>query len=189
MELNGLLKECQKCCDMRECKLTKGSECSSGLCCEECSFRQKGSWCRGGRDLFCDASDMCDGRSEDCEDRFRHPDFTHCDPTLWTDSTLPLTFPSLPHWCIQGTCELKCLHNCSNHGTCVPKSDPQFLDKNSTQHECHCLSSFYGTFCQYRLSLQKILLFHLITGGILLILSLLTTYLVLLLLDRKRGSN
>uniref|UniRef100_A0A3Q3EQY7 Disintegrin domain-containing protein n=1 Tax=Labrus bergylta TaxID=56723 RepID=A0A3Q3EQY7_9LABR len=58
------------CCDASTCRLTEGSQCAHGLCCDNCQFAVSGSVCRKtSRD--CDLPEYCTGVSQDCpEDRF-----------------------------------------------------------------------------------------------------------------------
>ncbi|KAK9395194.1 VENOM COMPONENT: snake venom metalloproteinase-mad-2b [Crotalus adamanteus] len=56
---------CQNpCCDAATCKLTTGSQCAEGLCCDQCKFIIKGKICRKGRGDNPD--DRCTGQSGDC---------------------------------------------------------------------------------------------------------------------------
>ncbi|NXX39128.1 ADA28 protein, partial [Tricholaema leucomelas] len=71
------LPECTNdCCDPETCKLTAGSRCAQGECCENCQFRQSGVVCRAVKH-DCDLAEMCTGFSAACPaDRFRvngHP--------------------------------------------------------------------------------------------------------------------
>ncbi|XP_041829619.1 zinc metalloproteinase-disintegrin-like 2d isoform X2 [Melanotaenia boesemani] len=68
----GTVEECNNpCCDASTCRLTEGSQCAHGQCCESCQFREAGSVCRnsaGG----CDLPEYCTGESQDCpEDVFQ----------------------------------------------------------------------------------------------------------------------
>lgn len=58
--------ECQKCCD-NNCKLTKGSDCSNGPCCDRtrCMFTDSAAQCRAADDS-CDIPELCDGKSSEC---------------------------------------------------------------------------------------------------------------------------
>ncbi|KAK9395195.1 VENOM COMPONENT: snake venom metalloproteinase-mad-1b [Crotalus adamanteus] len=56
---------CQNpCCDAATCKLTTGSQCAEGLCCDQCKFTKKGTACRPARGDWND--DTCTGQSADC---------------------------------------------------------------------------------------------------------------------------
>ncbi|NXG40577.1 ADA28 protein, partial [Psilopogon haemacephalus] len=73
----GTPEECTNdCCDPETCKLTAGSMCAQGECCENCQFRQSGVVCRAVKH-DCDLAEMCTGFSASCPaDRFRvngHP--------------------------------------------------------------------------------------------------------------------
>nr|P0C6E4.1 RecName: Full=Zinc metalloproteinase/disintegrin; Contains: RecName: Full=Snake venom metalloproteinase; Short=SVMP; Contains: RecName: Full=Disintegrin jerdonatin; Flags: Precursor [Protobothrops jerdonii] len=52
------------CCDPATCKLTPGSQCAEGLCCDQCRFKKKGTICRFARGDYPD--DRCTGLSDDC---------------------------------------------------------------------------------------------------------------------------
>ncbi|XP_039242576.1 disintegrin and metalloproteinase domain-containing protein 28 [Pipra filicauda] len=73
----GTPEECTNdCCDPETCKLTSGSVCAHGECCENCQFKKSGAVCRAVKD-DCDLAEMCSGNSASCPtDRFRvngHP--------------------------------------------------------------------------------------------------------------------
>nr|Q8AWX7.1 RecName: Full=Zinc metalloproteinase-disintegrin agkistin; AltName: Full=Snake venom metalloproteinase; Short=SVMP; Flags: Precursor [Gloydius halys]AAL60587.1 metalloproteinase [Gloydius halys] len=56
---------CQNpCCDAATCRLTPGSQCAEGLCCEQCSFMKEGTVCRIARGD--DLDDYCNGISAGC---------------------------------------------------------------------------------------------------------------------------
>ncbi|XP_038590920.1 zinc metalloproteinase-disintegrin-like atrase-A [Micropterus salmoides] len=67
----GTVEECKNsCCDASTCRLTEGSQCAHGQCCDECQLKLAGSVCRklAGD---CDLPEYCTGVSEDCpEDSF-----------------------------------------------------------------------------------------------------------------------
>ncbi|XP_070707476.1 disintegrin and metalloproteinase domain-containing protein 8 [Pempheris klunzingeri] len=67
----GTVEECKNpCCDASTCRLTEGSQCAHGLCCDTCQFRAAGSVCRKSAG-DCDLAEYCSGVSEDCpEDAF-----------------------------------------------------------------------------------------------------------------------
>uniref|UniRef100_A0A8C0HL43 ADAM metallopeptidase domain 32 n=1 Tax=Buteo japonicus TaxID=224669 RepID=A0A8C0HL43_9AVES len=52
-----------KCCT-KMCRFKPGVKCSSGLCCNECQFKQKNSPCRPAAD--CDLAEFCNGSSASC---------------------------------------------------------------------------------------------------------------------------
>uniref|UniRef100_A0A1L8D5V8 Snake venom metalloproteinase n=1 Tax=Bothrops atrox TaxID=8725 RepID=A0A1L8D5V8_BOTAT len=57
---------CQnQCCDAATCKLTPGSQCADGLCCDQCRFRKTGTECRTAKD-DCDLPESCTGQSGFC---------------------------------------------------------------------------------------------------------------------------
>uniref|UniRef100_T1DEB4 SVMP-CohPH-2 n=1 Tax=Crotalus helleri TaxID=8741 RepID=T1DEB4_CROHE len=73
----GSPANCQNpCCDAATCKLTPGSQCAKGLCCDQCRFKGAGTECRAAKD-DCDMADLCTGQSAECPmDRFQrngHP--------------------------------------------------------------------------------------------------------------------
>uniref|UniRef100_A0A194APP5 Metalloproteinase type II 7a n=1 Tax=Agkistrodon piscivorus TaxID=8715 RepID=A0A194APP5_9SAUR len=52
------------CCDAATCKLTPGSQCAEGLCCDQCKFMKEGTVCRRARGD--DLDDYCNGISAGC---------------------------------------------------------------------------------------------------------------------------
>ncbi|NXS72721.1 ADA32 protein, partial [Pandion haliaetus] len=54
-----------KCCT-KMCRFKPGVKCSSGLCCNECQFKQKNSQCRPPADAQCDLAEFCNGSSASC---------------------------------------------------------------------------------------------------------------------------
>ncbi|XP_029977646.1 zinc metalloproteinase-disintegrin-like jararhagin [Sphaeramia orbicularis] len=67
----GTVEECTNpCCDAATCRLTSGSQCAHGLCCDNCQFRSAGSVCRKSAS-GCDLPEYCTGVSMECpEDSF-----------------------------------------------------------------------------------------------------------------------
>ncbi|XP_029312864.1 zinc metalloproteinase-disintegrin-like atrase-A [Cottoperca gobio] len=67
----GTVEECKNlCCDASTCRLTEGSQCAHGQCCNNCQFKLAGSECRKLAS-DCDLPEYCTGASEDCpEDSF-----------------------------------------------------------------------------------------------------------------------
>uniref|UniRef100_A0A7N9AXX5 ADAM metallopeptidase domain 8b n=1 Tax=Mastacembelus armatus TaxID=205130 RepID=A0A7N9AXX5_9TELE len=67
----GTVEECKnRCCDASTCRLTDGSQCAHGQCCDNCQFRAAGSVCRSSAGE-CDLPEYCSGLSQDCpEDGF-----------------------------------------------------------------------------------------------------------------------
>ncbi|XP_062988842.1 disintegrin and metalloproteinase domain-containing protein 9-like [Elgaria multicarinata webbii] len=62
----GTPNECTNpCCDAATCRLTSGSECAEGLCCEKCQFKVAGMDCRPKRNV-CDLPEYCNGSYPDC---------------------------------------------------------------------------------------------------------------------------
>ncbi|XP_053496306.1 zinc metalloproteinase/disintegrin-like HR1a [Ictalurus furcatus] len=68
----GTVEECNnRCCNAQTCKLTEGSQCAQGECCENCQIKQAGSLCRASANE-CDLAEYCTGTSEQCpEDSFK----------------------------------------------------------------------------------------------------------------------
>ncbi|XP_039991497.1 disintegrin and metalloproteinase domain-containing protein 8 [Xiphias gladius] len=67
----GTVGECKNpCCDASTCRLTEGSQCAHGQCCDNCQFKPAGSACRKSASE-CDLPEYCTGVSEACpEDSF-----------------------------------------------------------------------------------------------------------------------
>nr|Q805F5.1 RecName: Full=Disintegrin piscivostatin-alpha; Short=PVS-alpha; Flags: Precursor [Agkistrodon piscivorus piscivorus]BAC55946.1 piscivostatin alpha chain [Agkistrodon piscivorus piscivorus] len=60
----GAVQPKNPCCDAATCKLTPGSQCAEGLCCDQCKFIKAGKICRRARG---DNPDYrCTGQSGDC---------------------------------------------------------------------------------------------------------------------------
>ncbi|RVE68885.1 hypothetical protein OJAV_G00096590 [Oryzias javanicus] len=58
------------CCNATSCKLTEGSQCAEGQCCESCKILPPTRECRSKQD-DCDLAEYCDGKSNTCpEDVF-----------------------------------------------------------------------------------------------------------------------
>ncbi|XP_021431767.2 disintegrin and metalloproteinase domain-containing protein 8 isoform X1 [Oncorhynchus mykiss] len=68
----GTVEECKNpCCDPTTCRLTEGSSCDHGTCCENCQLKQATSLCRAASS-DCDLAEYCTGTSEHCpEDTFK----------------------------------------------------------------------------------------------------------------------
>uniref|UniRef100_A0A3P8ZUE7 ADAM metallopeptidase domain 8b n=1 Tax=Esox lucius TaxID=8010 RepID=A0A3P8ZUE7_ESOLU len=68
----GTVNECKNpCCDPTTCRLTQGSSCAHGECCENCKLKQSDSLCRAAS-TDCDLAEYCTGMSERCpEDTFQ----------------------------------------------------------------------------------------------------------------------
>uniref|UniRef100_Q4JCS0 Disintegrin isoform D-3 n=1 Tax=Bitis arietans TaxID=8692 RepID=VM2D3_BITAR len=61
----GSPANCQdRCCNAATCKLTPGSQCSYGECCDQCKFKKARTVCRIARGDWND--DYCTGKSSDC---------------------------------------------------------------------------------------------------------------------------
>nr|UMW88249.1 snake venom metalloproteinases P-III [Pseudocerastes urarachnoides] len=62
----GSPRNCRNsCCNATTCKLTPGSQCADGECCDQCKFRRAGTVCRAANGE-CDVSDLCTGQSAEC---------------------------------------------------------------------------------------------------------------------------
>ncbi|KAM9308132.1 disintegrin and metalloproteinase domain-containing protein 22 [Gastrophryne carolinensis] len=76
----GTIEECAKeggdCC--KKCMLTEGSQCSDGLCCNNCKFISRGVLCR---DVVngCDLPEMCTGNSSQCPANIHKLDGYRCE--------------------------------------------------------------------------------------------------------------
>ncbi|XP_051529686.1 zinc metalloproteinase-disintegrin-like 8 isoform X2 [Myxocyprinus asiaticus] len=64
----GTVEECENpCCNAATCRLTEGSQCAQGKCCENCQIKTAGSLCRASVNE-CDLAEYCTGLSEQCPD-------------------------------------------------------------------------------------------------------------------------
>ncbi|XP_009996388.1 PREDICTED: disintegrin and metalloproteinase domain-containing protein 9-like [Chaetura pelagica] len=62
----GKPQECTNpCCDAATCKLTSGSQCAQGMCCQNCKFKVAGAECRSQMDV-CDLPEYCNGSNAYC---------------------------------------------------------------------------------------------------------------------------
>ncbi|XP_016120746.1 zinc metalloproteinase-disintegrin-like leucurogin, partial [Sinocyclocheilus grahami] len=62
----GTVEECENpCCDPMTCRLTEGSQCVHGDCCENCQIKDAESLCRAPENE-CDIPEYCTGLSEHC---------------------------------------------------------------------------------------------------------------------------
>uniref|UniRef100_A0A8C2K6Z7 ADAM metallopeptidase domain 8b n=1 Tax=Cyprinus carpio TaxID=7962 RepID=A0A8C2K6Z7_CYPCA len=62
----GTVKECENpCCDPMTCRLSEGSQCAHGDCCENCQIKHAESLCRAPENE-CDIPEYCTGLSEHC---------------------------------------------------------------------------------------------------------------------------
>uniref|UniRef100_A0A3Q3ELX8 Disintegrin domain-containing protein n=1 Tax=Labrus bergylta TaxID=56723 RepID=A0A3Q3ELX8_9LABR len=59
------------CCDASTCRLTEGSQCAHGLCCDNCQVNPANTIVCRKTSRDCDLPEYCTGVSQDCpEDRF-----------------------------------------------------------------------------------------------------------------------
>uniref|UniRef100_A0A672LCK2 Zinc metalloproteinase-disintegrin-like batroxstatin-1 n=1 Tax=Sinocyclocheilus grahami TaxID=75366 RepID=A0A672LCK2_SINGR len=67
----GKVQECTNpCCNATTCKLTEGSQCATGECCENCKIMSAAHVCRPNN-YDCDLPESCTGKSAECpEDVF-----------------------------------------------------------------------------------------------------------------------
>ncbi|XP_020773843.2 disintegrin and metalloproteinase domain-containing protein 8 [Boleophthalmus pectinirostris] len=64
----GTVQECKNpCCDPSTCRLTYGSQCAHGRCCENCQFKPAGTVCRRPASE-CDLPEYCTGTTAACPD-------------------------------------------------------------------------------------------------------------------------
>ncbi|XP_037547052.1 disintegrin and metalloproteinase domain-containing protein 9 [Nematolebias whitei] len=74
----GTPEECKnECCNAATCKLTRGSYCAHGACCEKCQLKVAGTPCRNSADT-CDLAEYCNGTSSFCPDDFYFMDGLPC---------------------------------------------------------------------------------------------------------------
>uniref|UniRef100_A0A8C6CSR6 ADAM metallopeptidase domain 32 n=1 Tax=Moschus moschiferus TaxID=68415 RepID=A0A8C6CSR6_MOSMO len=64
----GIALQCgpDSCCNPRTCVLKPGSECDTGLCCNNCKFMEAGATCRPIAHPECDIPEVCNGSSGRC---------------------------------------------------------------------------------------------------------------------------
>ncbi|XP_057553517.1 disintegrin and metalloproteinase domain-containing protein 2 [Hippopotamus amphibius kiboko] len=70
------------CCNHETCRLNPGSVCATGLCCDSCSFIEKGQVCRLSSDE-CDLSEYCNGTSAACQEDVYVQDGHPCADNQW----------------------------------------------------------------------------------------------------------
>ncbi|XP_015236789.1 PREDICTED: disintegrin and metalloproteinase domain-containing protein 9-like [Cyprinodon variegatus] len=91
--------ECKnECCDAATCKLTRGSYCAHGDCCEKCQLKVAGTPCRTSADV-CDLPEYCNGKTGFCPDDFYIMDGMPCKNNA--------------AYCYEGRCQTydyQCLH-------------------------------------------------------------------------------
>ncbi|XP_048101487.1 disintegrin and metalloproteinase domain-containing protein 9 [Alosa alosa] len=75
----GTPEECKsRCCDALTCRLTSGSVCAEGACCQDCQYKVAGSQCRRSENQ-CDLPEFCNGSYAFCPGNFYLMDGLHCD--------------------------------------------------------------------------------------------------------------
>uniref|UniRef100_A0A674CLN0 ADAM metallopeptidase domain 9b n=1 Tax=Salmo trutta TaxID=8032 RepID=A0A674CLN0_SALTR len=75
----GTPQECtNKCCDAATCKLTWGSACAQGSCCQNCKISVSGTPCRGSVNT-CDLPEYCNGSTSYCPSDFYIMDGLLCE--------------------------------------------------------------------------------------------------------------
>ncbi|KAL6092062.1 hypothetical protein STEG23_011619, partial [Scotinomys teguina] len=78
------------CCDPKTCRLTQGSACAGGPCCDRCQVKTKGQVCRSASGE-CDLTEYCNGTSAVCEEDFFVQDGHPCADNQWI--------------CVNGSCQ------------------------------------------------------------------------------------
>ncbi|XP_028332756.1 zinc metalloproteinase-disintegrin-like brevilysin H2a isoform X2 [Gouania willdenowi] len=87
----GSVEECtNSCCDAATCRLSTGSQCAHGQCCENCQLRAPGSVCRESVG-DCDLPEFCSGTSAQCPVDNYHMNGRPC-------------YNQDPGFCYQGRC-------------------------------------------------------------------------------------
>ncbi|XP_068113650.1 disintegrin and metalloproteinase domain-containing protein 9-like isoform X1 [Hyperolius riggenbachi] len=62
----GSVTDCKNpCCNAATCRLTSGSQCAQGMCCDNCKYKVAGTPCRGTANI-CDLPEYCNGTSGLC---------------------------------------------------------------------------------------------------------------------------
>uniref|UniRef100_A0A3B5LA24 Uncharacterized protein n=1 Tax=Xiphophorus couchianus TaxID=32473 RepID=A0A3B5LA24_9TELE len=95
----GTKEECKnECCDAATCKLTRGSSCAHGACCDKCQLKVSGTECRKSANV-CDLPEYCDGK------------IGFCPPDFYIMDGLPCQNDAA--YCYEGRCQTydyQCLH-------------------------------------------------------------------------------
>lgn len=127
--------ECWKCCQEYTSKLTSGSDCESGECCDKCKFKGRGKSCISPSvSPLCSktSSTKCDGKSSFCPIPALKSDLTSC-----TDGASKGN-------CYQGQCISRRAHCRHLYGNIVQQAPDNAYDANTKGDQTgHC-----GTFDQ-----------------------------------------
>uniref|UniRef100_A0A3Q4I844 ADAM metallopeptidase domain 8b n=1 Tax=Neolamprologus brichardi TaxID=32507 RepID=A0A3Q4I844_NEOBR len=100
----GTVKECTNpCCDASTCRLTAGSQCAHGQCCEKCQLKSSRSVCRQSAGN-CDLPEFCTGLSSDCPEDSFEMNGKPCYKTLQGSGTVQ-------GYCYNGQCPTR-EHHC-----------------------------------------------------------------------------
>ncbi|XP_056627878.1 zinc metalloproteinase-disintegrin-like crotastatin isoform X2 [Triplophysa dalaica] len=121
----GSVLDCDNpCCDAATCRLTEGSQCAHGDCCDNCQMKSAGSLCRDSVNE-CDLVEYCTGLSHQCP-----PDDFHM-------NGLPCS--SQEGYCYNGRCPTHLQHCHSLWGTgATVGSDSCFYLNTFGRNDSHC---------------------------------------------------
>ncbi|XP_057214212.1 zinc metalloproteinase-disintegrin-like EoMP06 isoform X5 [Triplophysa rosa] len=121
----GSVQDCNNpCCDAATCRLTEGSQCADGDCCDNCQMKSAGSLCRDSVNE-CDLVEYCTGLSHQCP-----PDDFHM-------NGMPCS--SQEGYCYNGRCptHLQHCHTLWGPGATVA-SDSCFYQNTFGRNDSHC---------------------------------------------------
>ncbi|KAK3094656.1 hypothetical protein FSP39_004580 [Pinctada imbricata] len=119
-------KECKtKCCNASTCRLSPGSSCATGQCCDlnTCKPKQAATLCRGAFE-FCDLPEFCNGESEWCPSDVYRQNGQKC-------------MNGQASYCYNGTCKTHTAQCKLLWGSTGRVSDPicfQHLNINGSKH-------------------------------------------------------
>lgn len=121
----GSVQECDNpCCDATTCRLTEGSRCAHGDCCENCQIKSSESLCRESVSE-CDLVEYCTGLSHQCP-----PDDFHMNG---------IACGSHEGYCYNGRCPTHLQHCQSLWGTGASMaSDSCFYRNTFGRNDSHC---------------------------------------------------
>nr|XP_055032462.1 zinc metalloproteinase-disintegrin-like jararhagin isoform X2 [Misgurnus anguillicaudatus] len=119
----GNVEECENlCCNATTCKLTDGSQCAQGDCCENCKIKDSGSLCRESANQ-CDLEEYCTGLSENCPENEFHMNGIPCNQG----------------YCYNGQCPTHLQHCQSLWGAgAVTASNECFFRNTFGKNDSHC---------------------------------------------------